>query len=324
MKITFYGTRGSIPAPSNRRRKTDEFGGNTTCLFVESSDGALHIIDAGTGIRELGLDLLKHYGFDGKTHARANIFITHTHWDHIQGIPFFVPAYIPGNDIQIYGDAKINLKGNFGTAIEKHSDAPGASFNVLNIADIGLKRVLENQQNPRNFPASLDALKGVTACNDFIPDNGPIYKTTNLEINASLFNHPGGSISYRFTETKPDGSKVTFVFSTDFEPHDDYNDKVISLWKNADLVIADAQYEPRDSKANCNPFMPGWGHSDFVTDIELAKQADAKILALTHHEPKMDDSYHVGLEQRAGEYASATGSRLEKVLLARELEVIEI
>ena len=108
MKIHIYGARGSLPTPSGstpfgEKIITEKYGGNTTCIYIQADDGTEHIIDAGTGIRALGLDLLKKKGFDGTNNKKLNLYITHTHWDHIQGLPFFTPAYIKGNKIAIYG-----------------------------------------------------------------------------------------------------------------------------------------------------------------------------------------------------------------------------
>jgi ribonuclease BN (tRNA processing enzyme) len=158
-------------------------------------------------------------------------------------------------------------------------------------------------------------MKGLKQFVDFTPGNGPIYETERLRVETQPVNHPGGCVAYRFTERAASGNKV-FVFNTDFEP-DGIDDKIVQLWHNADLVVADGQYEPPGTKDTPNPFMPGWGHSSWKQDIDLAAKAGAKRLLLTHHEPKMDDNYHKDLEARAQAYAASASPGLS-VALARE------
>ncbi len=323
MKITMYGTRGSIPTPSTKKQSTVEFGGNTTCIYLEADDGTKHIIDAGSGIRVLGLDMLRD-GYNGKSGKKASLYISHTHWDHIQGLPFFAPAYIPGNDIHIYGEAKIKINGGSRTNLRMehdlertmngHSDAPSL---LLSVDDIGLRKTLEYQQNSRNFPASLDMLAGITQYYDFMPETGAIYLSDTLRVETMNVNHPGGCIAYRFTEYKKDGTTAIAIVNTDFEPELGWLKKMTNWWNNADIVIADGQYEPETSTTGINTFKKGWGHSDFETDLDIAKLAGAKKLLLTHHEPTMDDSYHLDLENRAKMYSKA-GDYNVKVELARE------
>ena len=312
MKVHIYGARCSLPTAAgndslNGEIKTNKYGGNTTCIFIEAEDGTKHIIDAGTGIRNLGQYLAKNG--EGKG---LNLYITHTHWDHIQGLPFFSPAYIEGNEMTVYGAAKINgvkkdTKTNLEENIKKYSTPTG----VFKIEDEGIKQVLEKQQKYRNFPVPLDALKGIKDYFDFIPGS-TIYDTETLKIDTLELNHPGGCISYKFTEIDKDGGKKIFVFSTDFEPDDgDYDKRLQRFWKGADLVIADAQYEPKDT-SGMNPFMEGWGHSDFMTDLRMATKAGVKILLGTHHEPKMDDDYHNHLEEVAKDAARMLARQMKK------------
>lgn len=298
MKIKFYGTRGSIPTPSMPGFSTIEYGGNTTCMCIEHN-GYKHIIDAGTGIRLLGLEMAKEPG-------EANLYITHTHWDHIQGFPFFIPAYVKGNKINIYGEAKVS-----GDLIEAMRRNDPLQLATMQINGSGIKEVMSAQQNPRNFPAPLEYMNGIGEFNDFLV-GGKIYDKDGLTIETMAVNHPGGCVSYKFTERKGRKKKV-IVVSTDFEPDDNgYDDELVKWWKGADIVVADAQYEKGSAE---NPYMKGYGHSDYLTDIDLAERAGAKKLILTHHEPKVDDDYCRRLEGKAQD---AAPSGLE-VLLAREL-----
>lgn len=331
MNIGIAGARGSIPTPTgktlfDRSVTTEKYGGNTTCIYVKGDDGTEHILDAGTGIRDLGVYLATQGGFNGQESRELNLCISHTHWDHIQGLPFFVPAYIPGNKITVYGEAKVKgvhpgTRESLESAISEHSDQPGNLPGLLRVEGDGLRTVLGKQQDFRTFPAPLEALRGIENYLDFVPGS-VIYETPTLQIDTCGLNHPGNSISYRFTETKKDGSRKVFVFSTDFEPDQNgFDDKVIRFWEGADLAIADAQYEPRESEVKVNPFMVGWGHSDYRTDLQMAAAAGVKRLVLTHHEPKMGDHYHDALEERAKKEAARIGAqagRQVEVELAKE------
>lgn len=328
MKIGLAGVRGSIPAPSGRSlfdkksNKTSKYGGNTTCIYVEADDGTKHIIDAGSGIRTLGLDLMRN-GNSGSG-LEANLYITHTHWDHIQGLPFFVPAYIPSNEITVFGEAKVrgvhpDTRVSLEEAISKHSDQPGNYPGILSVEGEGIHQVLAKQQEFRNFPAPLEAMQGIKGYYDFVA-GATIYKTPTLKIETLGLNHPGNSISYKFTETAEDGTTRIFVCSTDFEPDENgYDDEIIDFWAGADLVFADAQYEPRDSELKINPFMPGYGHSDYNTDIWMATQAEAKTLVLIHHEPKMTDPYHDDLNLRAREESKRRAKELKSTMVLVEV-----
>ncbi len=331
MKIGIAGARGSIPTPTgktlfDRSVETSKYGGNTTCIYVEEDNGTPHILDAGTGIRDLGIYLATQGGFSGQG-KELNLYITHTHWDHIQGLPFFVPAYIPGNKIQIFGEAKVKgihngTKLSLEAAIREHSDQPGYFPGLICVEGDGLQTVLKKQQNFRNFPAPLQALRGVTHYNDFVAGM-TIYQTETMTIDTLALNHPGNSISYRLTEKKKDGTKKVGILSTDFEPDaNGFDEQVIEFWRGADIVFADAQYEPRGSLYMMNKFMEGWGHSDYRTDLQMATMAGVNHLVLTHHEPKMNDSYHDELAVRAVQESVEIAGRLGKprveVEIARE------
>jgi len=297
MELQIYGSRGSIPTPATEDFDTRKYGGNTTCYVVKGKDGTMHVIDAGTGIRVLGNKMMKE-GFRGK----ANLYITHTHWDHIQGFPFFTPAYVKGNNINVYGEAKVT--GDLVAALENHTEIP-RTFCVN--GNGGIRDVFAQQQAPRNFPAPLEFMGGLGQFIDFAP-GGLIAKIGDMTVTTAKINHPGGCVSYKFQE---DGK--TIVIATDFEPDANGEDDSLVNWmKGADIVLADGQYE-RDSKIN--PFIKTWGHSDYVTDVELCRRAGAKNLVLSHHEPKMDDGYHTDLETRAKALAGQYGIN---AMLARE------
>ncbi len=338
MKIKMYGTRGSIPTPSDSEIKTSEFGGNTTCVYLEGDDGSRHIIDAGTGIRKLGQNLLKD-GFNGCNGSSANLYITHTHWDHIQGLPFFAPAFIKRNNITVYGEAKVdfvehkakshdrkNLKINndLERVVANHSEFPNQDATLLMcINGHGVKEVLKDQQEFRNFPVPIDALVAMDYI-DFMPGTGPIYEAGRLKVETKRVAHPGGCISYKFTETKEDGRKAVFVFNSDYEPTEDDMPGLVGWWKDADLVIADGQYEPADVKDSANPFMQGWGHSDFKTNLRIAGEAGVKHLMQSHHEPKMDDDYHKKLEKEIAAFTANSYPSIKSNCLCREGDIYRI
>jgi ribonuclease BN (tRNA processing enzyme) len=279
MEIKIYGTRGSVPISG---REYQEFGGETTCVGVRSEEGKLYVIDAGTGIRAL----------NGVKDQDISLLLTHTHWDHIQGLPFFGPAYNPNNRIKIYG-------GTDGEPI----------WNAL-----------DNQHAALNFPVPFSAQQGIEQIINFHAGE-VLYQDGKIKIDTLLQNHPKqGSVSYRFTEKKDDGTTKVFVFGTDYEPDDNgYDERLVNFWEGADLVIADMQYEPRESEIKVNPFMKGWGHSDYKTGAYLATLAGVKKIAGTHHNPNSTDEYLIGLEKRLGKEAERIAEQDKKIIVATEL-----
>lgn len=192
---------------------------------------------------------------------------------------------------------------------------------MFSIEGDGLKQVLRKQQEFRNFPAPLEALRGVENFYDFIPGSR-IYDKGNLTIDTIALNHPGNSIAYRFTEKKIDGSKKIFVFSSDWEPDENgHDDRLTEFCQGADLHVSDGQYEPKNSVLKVNPFMVGWGHSDFETNLKIAYLANIKQQVNTHLEPKMGDEYYDQLELRARELSSKLAQehgRIVQVEVAKE------
>lgn len=256
IKVKFYGTRGSISVCGP---KFQEFGGNTTCIQItDMKTNRIGIFDAGTGIRDLGNDLV------ASGHEQDQIFIvfTHFHWDHIQGFPFFTKAYDPKQKINIFtmGKGKNNdeIKGLFTTLMQSEYfpvpfDKMGASFEFM---------------HP-------DVLSGIF---------GPL----QVKITANRHNHPGGAYGYRIERE----GKV-LVFCTDIEHGDEIDQNVVELCKDADLLIHDAQYTSEELKVK-----KGWGHSSYEQAIQVAEMADVKQLAITHHDPDHDDEFLLGMEKQ--------------------------
>jgi phosphoribosyl 1,2-cyclic phosphodiesterase len=259
MKIKFYGTRGSIPVSDPG---FTEFGGNTTCLFISGLDeGAGTIImDAGTGIRNLGKDIMsKQIDID----EEINLGFTHFHWDHIQGFPFFAPAYNKDSKIEIStaGRRKIeNLKDIFSTQMQ-------SIYFPVQLENMGAQMTFKKYET-----------------NQIIGEKGALISITDLI-------HPGGCIGLRF-EFK--GKSI--VFCTDTEHPNGIDENVVNLSMNADVLIHEAQYTDEELDTH-----KGWGHSSYSQAIEVAERSNAKYLIITHHDPDHDDEFLKRMEKKSQE-----------------------
>jgi len=246
MKVKFYGTRGSIAVAD---REFVEFGGNTSCLSVRFSNGRITVFDAGTGIRRLGNDLAAagHKQWD-------NMFIifSHTHWDHIQGFPFFGPAYD--------GRRRLTLA------------IPGRTRKARSLRDI-----FASQMQDEFFPVPLDKMGA--ALSFWEPETDKYSSPFDVKVTAALHPHPGGAYGYRVEEK----GKV-LVYCTDVEHGEGIDDGVVALSRGADLLVHDAQYTSEEL-----PQRRGWGHSSWEQAVEVAERAGVKRLALFHHDPERTD-----------------------------------
>jgi anti-anti-sigma factor len=244
MVVKFWGTRGSIPSPEPDCMK---YGGDTSCVSIHSSDTTI-ILDAGTGIRKLGVSLLEDPSFSGK----AYIFLSHSHWDHIQGFPFFKPAFIPGNEFYIHGAFK---------------------------ADQRLQTALKGQMGSIYFPVAIEDLQGSLKFIELIEEDTI---AGNLTVRSRALNHPGGCFGYRIS----DGTSIV-TYCTDTEPRGEGTDeKVIELAQGSDVLIYDSQFTPEEYATN----RKGWGHSTWQDAIKVAHEANVKKLVLFHHDPYHSDS----------------------------------
>ena len=254
MKVKFYGTRGSIPVPEPQCM---EFGGNTTCVRLGLASGHVIIFDAGTGIRQLGKDLIAS---DHEQSIPIPIILSHTHWDHVQGFPFFAPAYDPNREFMI-AICGIDRTGE------------------------GLEARFEAQMKSEFFPVPLRQMGArfefwqpeITEHTGALGNHGRTLR----------HNHPGGAYTYRITE---DDRAV--VYCTDIEHGNEIDENVVEIAKGADLLIHDAQYTPEEL-----PDKRGWGHSSWEQAIEVAVRAGVKKLALTHHDPEHDDRFLMEMEK---------------------------
>ncbi len=281
MLVRFWGTRGSIPTPGNR---TSIYGGNTSCVEVRTADGTTLVLDCGTGIRLLGLDMLRRPG-----PHRIHLLIGHTHWDHIQGFPFFTPAFLPGTELNIYGS----------TAFQR-----------------SLEDSLSGQMQHSYFPVKLHELASRLHYTDL--EEG-FFRIGNVLVETQYLNHTAPTIAYRISA---DGATMAYV--TDHEPfwnspgpafHHPGDQRHIEFLKGADLVIHDAQYTSEEYRTKL-----GWGHSpvEYATDIAMA--ANVTRLALFHHEPTHDDHALKRIEDGQRLRVASIGSPLDVFAAAEGME----
>ena len=258
MKLKFYGVRGSTPVCD---AGFQHFGGNTTCFQITFPEtNQIAIIDAGTGLRNLGRDMHAI----GHRQDQLLIAFTHFHWDHMQGFPFFAPAYNPNQKITILtlgeGQTIGNLREIFEVPLQSQYfpvqlDRMGAQFEFLKVED---------------------ASKHFTAANN-----------VETKVTGRRHNHPGGAYGFRI-ERK---GKV-LVICTDVEHGEEIDPKVVELSRGADLLVHDAQYTAEELRTH-----RGWGHSSFDQAMQVAEMAGVKQLAMTHHDPEHDDEFLLRMEK---------------------------
>jgi phosphoribosyl 1,2-cyclic phosphodiesterase len=252
--VKFYGTRGSIPVCD---REFQDFGGNTTCVLIKGELGQVAILDAGSGLRNLGKDLMT------SGHQQVGTMflgLSHFHWDHIQGFPFFAPAYDPRRHFTIMA---------FGR---------GASGKDL-------KSIFAGQMQQEYFPVPLDQMGATFA---FLEPGSSTFAYGPARVIAHRHNHPGGAYTYRI-----ESHGKVLVFCTDIEHGERLDPHIVRLATEADLLIHDAQYTPEELRHK-----KGWGHSSWEQAIEVAKQAGVKRLALTHHDPDHNDEFLLRVEEQ--------------------------
>jgi phosphoribosyl 1,2-cyclic phosphodiesterase len=277
MRITFWGVRGSIPSPGP---DTVGVGGNTSCVEIRAGKTLL-VFDAGTGLRLLGKKLLKEMPFT------AHLFFSHVHWDHIQGFPFFDPAFVPGNVIHLYGGN--NVSRTLEETLAGQMDHP--SFPV-HLTEMGAKMIFHDVGE--HTPIEIEGGDGST-----------------IVVSAARGNHPNGVWAYRI-----DHGGRSAVYATDTEHYNVVDPRLTKLAKGADVLIYDSQYTPEEY-AGTNGGMPklGWGHSTFDEAAKLAKAAGVKKLVLYHHDPMQNDAAVADKERRARElFANCEAAREGLVL----------
>jgi CheY-like chemotaxis protein len=282
MRVRFWGTRGSIATPGP---DTVRFGGNTSCVSLTTDAGEHFILDCGTGARALGTALMAQ----PVKPIVATILLSHTHWDHIQGFPFFTPLFVPGNKITVCGP-----EGSAGS----------------------LRDVLSGQMEFTYFPIELGQLPATIAFRELSEGT---HEIGGARVVAQYLHHPAMTLGYRI---EVDGAAV--VYLCDHEPYSEtlwhgelspsHTEAIVHegdrrhahFMEGAGLVIHDAQYTPEEY-----PSKKTWGHSTYEYAVGLAAAAGVKRLVLTHHDPSHDDSFVAALEARARAYAKQIGCAVE-------------
>lgn len=285
MYVTFWGTRGSIPTPG---RRTVRYGGNTSCVEIRPDNGTLIICDSGTGVRELGLHLLAQ-----SKEVHGHIFFSHTHWDHIQGWPFFTPGLMHGNEFTLHA-------------------LPGMDRN--------LAQALANQMEYTYFPITLSDMN---ASINFEEAREGRLSVEGVAVTTHYLNHTSPCLGYRL---EVDGKTV--VYASDTEPHGlklrpgeglpeptpgrrpdlvhEEDRRLAEFVEGADLLILDAQYTDEEY-----PQKVGWGHSTTSYASDIAVLGGVKRLALFHHDPTHGDERVDEIVARARRRAAAYGSSVE-------------
>jgi len=294
MRIRFWGTRGSLAKPGPA---TVRYGGNTSCVEVTARDGTLIVLDCGTGAHELG----QHLTASREPPICGHLLITHTHWDHIQGFPFFTPLFVPGNEWDVYAPQGVGQR---------------------------LEDTLAGQMEYSYFPVSLRQLGATIRYHELVEG---AFDVGEVRVTARYMNHPGLAMGYRL-----EAGGVALVYATDHEPHSPHqpdapgpaagqslpvhrqDQEHIEFLAGADLVIHDAQYELREY-----PTKRTWGHSPAELAVDWALAGGVKRLALFHHDPLRSDEGVDRLLETCRRRAAASGRPLE-VLAAAEGQVIEL
>ncbi len=277
MKMTFWGTRGSIAVPG---RDTVIYGGNTTCVEVVLDSGPRIIIDAGTGIRRLGEALRSD-----PTTRPLYLLMTHVHWDHILGFPFFVPLLPPGTELRIDGhpNCMTGLRHTFATPM-------GGGF----------------------FPVRLEDIRAHLTCLDKVAAGR--VEIGDAEVESVPLQHPQGGLGFRIREQ---GRTLAFVTDNELDSEEAV-DRYSDFCKGADVLVHDAQYFPEEIGLR-----RGWGHSDYERVLELGSRAGVERLYLFHHDPAHSDHEIKAAEVLCRDLIRKRGLRMD-LAAAREDDSIQI
>lgn len=289
MRVRFWGTRGSIPTPGPA---TVRYGGNTSCVEVRSSRGTLVVLDCGTGARLLGRHLSAEAAAS-RVAPSGSILIGHTHWDHIQGLPFFEPLFRPGARFDIYGPRGL-----------------GSS----------MAQTMAGQMQYQYFPVSVEQLGATVDYHDLVEGS---FAVDDLVVTTQYLNHPALTLGYRI-----DGDGASLVYLCDHEPHDrdlagggdllasPEDTRHVTFMADADVVIHDAQYVAAEYADKV-----GWGHSTMEFAVDAACLASARHLVLTHHDPSRDDDQVDAIVAAARRRATGRGVAVDAAAEGMTLEI---
>lgn len=303
INVSFWGVRGSVPSPGP---ETAKYGGNTPCIEI-STDSQRVIIDAGTGIRSLGKHIV-----ESEDYSPIHLFISHTHWDHIQGFPFFMPAFHSEYDIHVYGPYKVHEEEN-----------NGESF----------KEIMERQMDFSFFPVQLEEVEKMADIH-YHPIGEEELEISPFEITTQAMNHTVYSLGYRI-ETE----QASIAYTGDTEPYYDpfsrehegdetegfgnqeqiqeqihmMNQRTVQFVRDADLLISDAQYTEEEYENR-----RGWGHSTIMDCIDLAVKGNVSNVIFFHHDPERTDDEIDRLETLAQEKIEKQSSQEIGAAFARE------
>jgi phosphoribosyl 1,2-cyclic phosphodiesterase len=266
LTVTFHGVRGSTPCDGEHLAR---YGGNTSCVALEGEGLPPIVFDLGTGLRNYGTQLMEQGSAQG---FQGTMLLSHLHWDHVQGLPFFVPLHIPGNVVDVYGP--------------RQQDGP-------------LAEVFEGMMRPPYFPIRPDQLEGAVLFHDAGDDDFPIH---DAKVRSRWIRHVGPTLGYRV-----DWHGVTVAYLSDHgqgcgigQSDDFIPDEVLELCDGVDLLIHDAQHTPSEFEMKRH-----WGHCTVDYALHVAKESGAQNVALFHHDPAHGDDMVDQLEREAQERSAA-------------------
>lgn len=295
LTLRFWGTRGSVPSPG---AATVRYGGNTPCLELRTAEGGLLILDAGTGIRALGRALLDAspaspagIANGAGAHIAGEIFLTHFHWDHIQGLPFFAPLYRPGHRFTVWH--------------------PRAA-----LADA--EQVLREQMAPAVFPVGFEQLQAVV---EFREATEGGREGAGYRMGAIHVRHPGGALGYRFAGA--DGRGMVYIPDNELDPAAEYGDSppdwrpwLVEFVRGARVLVHDGMYTAAEYDRR-----RGWGHSTYLDAVALALDGEVETLALFHHAPERSDGEVDAIVAECRAHVARRGGELDVIAAAEGMRM---
>lgn len=287
-RVTFWGTRGSIPTPGP---DTVRYGGNTPCVAVQglgADQGRFVILDAGTGIRLLGRELAQRHG---KEPVNLDLLLSHTHWDHIQGLPFFAPFFAKRNCIRIWGAKQ---------------------------GEVDLEVILRQQMHPVVFPVPLDEVAAELTVGHV---DTQVFEIDGFAVRAMRLRHPGNTLAYRLTPMDG-GASMAYVTDNELGSGGDYGEPgtwrsdFVRFLEGVDVLVHDAMFTPAELEQH-----RGWGHSSYQEAVTLAADARVKRLVLFHHRPERDDAGMDALVKQARTAGKQLQASLEVMAATEGLQL---